>query len=77
MISLLRRFTTDASGATAIEYALIAALVCLAPVAAFGAGGEAIVGLINQAANELVVAAAPDAQLNLLPAADQAKNALP
>ncbi len=76
MISLLRRLTTDASGATAIEYALIAALVCLAPFAAFGAGGDAIVGLINQAAHELV-AAGPDAHLNVLPPADLDRNTLP
>lgn len=69
MISLLRRFTTDASGATAIEYALIAALVSLAPFAAYAAGGDAIVGLINQAANELVVAAAPDGHMDVLPPA--------
>lgn len=66
MKTLLRRFTADSSGATAIEYALIAAIVCLAPVAAFGAGGEVIVGLLDHAATQLV-AAAPSNGVNVLP----------
>jgi len=66
MKTLLRRFAADRSGATAIEYALIAAIVCLAPMAAFAAGGEVIVGLLDQAATQLVVAS-PSNGVNVLP----------
>lgn len=66
MKTLLRRFLADGSGTTAIEYALIAALVCLAPMAAFGAGGEALAGLIDQAAAGLV-SAGQGSGINVLP----------
>jgi Flp pilus assembly pilin Flp len=69
MRSLLLRFAKDSSGATALEYALIAMLICLAPVAAFGAGGEALAGLIGQATAELA-AAGPGDTINLLPPID-------
>lgn len=64
MKSLLQRFATETSGATALEYALIVMLVCLAPVAAFGTGGEAIAGLIDQATAELAAGAG---SIRLLP----------
>lgn len=68
METLFRRFLRDSSGATAIEYALIMA-VCLVPMAALGAGGEALVGLIDHAAVE-IAAAGPQSSLTLLPAPD-------
>ncbi|RZJ05054.1 MAG: Flp family type IVb pilin [Brevundimonas sp.] len=44
----LIRFHTDESGATAIEYGLIAALMCVACLTAFAAFGTAGENLINQ-----------------------------
>lgn len=69
MRSLLLRFANDSSGATALEYALIAMLVCLAPMAALGAGGDALMGLIGQATAELIAAGPGDA-IVLLPPTD-------
>lgn len=66
MRSLLLRFAKDSSGATSLEYTLIVMLVCLAPMAAFGAGGEALAGLIGQAAAELA-AAGPGGSIDVLP----------
>ena len=40
MISKLRRLLKDKSGATAIEYGLIAALVSVAAASVVGAAGE-------------------------------------
>lgn len=57
MKTFFRRFVQEPSGATAIEYALIASLVCLAPLVAFGAAGEAVAGLIDQATAQLASAA--------------------
>jgi pilus assembly protein Flp/PilA len=45
----LRRFRRDRSGATAIEYALIAAFVVLVIVTAVGALGQQLLALFNQA----------------------------
>ncbi len=42
MASLSRRFLNDESGATAIEYGLIAALIAIAIIATVGALGSAI-----------------------------------
>ena len=42
MIKAMHSFANDESGATAIEYGLIAALVALAGVVAFSALGESI-----------------------------------
>ncbi len=75
MKTLLQRFAADSSGATALEYALILALVCLCPMVAFGTGGEAVAALIGQATAELAAAGKvgsiqllpPDAPKNLLP----------
>ena len=69
MRSLLLRFVKDSSGATALEYALIAMLICLAPMAAFDAGGEALAGLIGQATAELA-AAGPGSSIEVLPPTD-------
>ena len=48
MKAFLTRFQTDESGATAIEYGLIAALMCVACLTAFSAFGTAGSNLINQ-----------------------------
>ncbi|MFC4273199.1 Flp family type IVb pilin [Sneathiella chungangensis] len=42
MIKVIRSFVTDESGATAIEYGLIAALVALVGVVAFTALGDTV-----------------------------------
>ncbi len=42
MITLIKNFANDESGATAIEYGLIAALVALAATAGFTALGTSI-----------------------------------
>jgi pilus assembly protein Flp/PilA len=44
---LLREFLRDESGATAIEYGLIAALIALAIIAAVGMTGERLVTLFE------------------------------
>jgi pilus assembly protein Flp/PilA len=44
---ILRKFLRDESGATAIEYGLIAALVSIAMVAALGPVGDAITATFN------------------------------
>jgi len=42
MTNLIKRFSKDESGATAIEYGLIAALIALAIIAGAGALGSAL-----------------------------------
>jgi Flp pilus assembly pilin Flp len=69
MNAFLSRFLRDSAGATSIEYALLVAVVSLVPVAAFGAGGELVSGLIDQAAMQLAVAA-PGPGINVLPPAN-------
>ena len=44
---MLRKFLSDESGATAIEYGLIAALIALAIIAAVGQTGERLVALFQ------------------------------
>jgi pilus assembly protein Flp/PilA len=53
MMNLLKRFHDDESGATAIEYGLIAALIALAIVAAAGFLGDALVGVFEDITEEL------------------------
>lgn len=53
MLKVLRSFTQDDSGATAIEYGLIAALVALVGVVAFTALGSTIVGAFDDIAKAL------------------------
>jgi Flp pilus assembly pilin Flp len=75
MKTLLQRFAADRSGATALEYALLLALVCLVPMVALGSGGEAVAALIGQATSEIAAAGKigamqilpPDAPNNLRP----------
>ncbi|MDF2368854.1 Flp family type IVb pilin [Sneathiella sp.] len=57
MIKVIRSFVTDESGATAIEYGLIAALVALVGVVAFTALGSTIFDAFNAVARELCVGA--------------------
>jgi pilus assembly protein Flp/PilA len=47
MSALWRRFVTDDSGATAIEYGLIAALMGVALIAAFMTFGGSLTNLFN------------------------------
>lgn len=57
MIKVIRSFVTDESGATAIEYGLIAALVALVGVVAFTALGTTILDAFDEVANQLCVGA--------------------
>lgn len=47
------KFFKDESGATAIEYGLIAALVSVAAIAGFNAVGGSLDGLFNDISGEL------------------------
>ncbi|WP_288902237.1 Flp family type IVb pilin [uncultured Sneathiella sp.] len=49
-------FLTDESGATAIEYGLIAALVSIAAVVAFGSTGETILEAFSGITEDFCVA---------------------
>ena len=53
MITAIRTFLDDESGATAIEYGLIAALISVAAIAAMGAMGDSLQTLFNTVAGEL------------------------
>ena len=53
MIVSIRSFLQDETGATAIEYGLIAALISVAAIAAMGAMGDALQTLFNTVAGEL------------------------
>ena len=44
---MLRKFLSDESGATGIEYGLVAALIALAIIAAVGQTGERLVALFQ------------------------------
>jgi pilus assembly protein Flp/PilA len=49
MFKLLRKFRRNQSGATAIEYGLIVALIAVASIAALTTGGTRFQGVINAA----------------------------
>jgi len=51
--TLVLRFTRDRSGATAIEYGLIAALLAIVVLAAVGALGPSIKGLFEDTATTI------------------------
>jgi pilus assembly protein Flp/PilA len=51
--TFISRFLTDESGATAIEYGLIAALVAVVLVTALGAMGTKLTGTFNKVAAAL------------------------
>ena len=53
MTKYLRSFYSDESGATAIEYGLIAALVAVAAITAMTALGSALTNIFNTVANKL------------------------
>jgi pilus assembly protein Flp/PilA len=51
--SLLSNLLCDDSGATAIEYGLIAALIAVAAIAAMGLVGTSLTGIFNTVASDL------------------------
>ena len=53
MSKFVQRFCQDESGATAIEYGLIAALVAVVLVTALGAMGNKLSGTFNTVANDI------------------------
>jgi len=56
MSTLFNRFVNDESGATAIEYGLIAALIAVAVVTAVSAVGTELTGTFEKVATELTAA---------------------
>jgi pilus assembly protein Flp/PilA len=53
MLKAIRKFAKDESGATAIEYGLIAALVSVAAIAALRGMGESLSNLFTTVSGEL------------------------
>jgi len=53
MFSFIRKLIKDESGATAIEYGLIAALVSVAAITAFSTVGTKLSGVMANTANKL------------------------
>ena len=53
MIKSLRSFAKDESGATAIEYGLIAALISVAAIAALTSVGSSLQGMFTTVASAL------------------------
>jgi pilus assembly protein Flp/PilA len=53
MIKSIKAFVANESGATAIEYALIASLVAVAIIAALQTMGSKLVGTFNEVASNL------------------------
>ena len=53
MFTKIRKFVSDESGATAIEYGLIAALVSVAAITALTAMGGSLAAMFNYVSNEL------------------------
>lgn len=58
MLTTIRNLWTDESGATAIEYGLIAALVSVAAIVALGNMGQSLVNIFSVVDSELSSAAA-------------------
>ena len=56
MLKAIRNFAKDESGATAIEYGLIAALVSVAAIAALRGMGESLSNLFSTVSGELASA---------------------
>jgi pilus assembly protein Flp/PilA len=52
-MSMFRRFVKDESGATAIEYGLIAALVSVAIIAALGMVGDNLTATFQEVSTQL------------------------
>ncbi len=53
MTNLFARFVKDESGATAIEYGLIASLISIAAIVAFNSVGSKLKSTFNDIANNL------------------------
>ena len=53
MLDLITRFVKDDSGATAIEYGLIAALIAIVIIVGVQAAGDALLGVFNDVADGL------------------------
>ncbi len=53
MSSLFKRFVRDESGATAIEYGLIASLIALVIIGAVSAVGNKLTGTFNEVTSNL------------------------
>ena len=53
MFTKIRKFVSDESGATAIEYGLIAALVSVAAITALTAMGNSLSGMFDFVSNKL------------------------
>ena len=53
MSKYITAFISDESGATAIEYGLIAALVSVAAITALGSMGNSLIAIFNRVASEL------------------------
>ena len=53
MFTNLRDLVKDESGATAIEYGLIAALIAVAAIAAFNAVGSSLTATFNNVSSKL------------------------
>ena len=58
-MNTVARFVNDESGATAIEYGLIAALIAVGIIAAATALGGSLSGLLNTISTELNTATTP------------------
>ena len=56
MIGLLKSLVRDDSGATAIEYGLIASLISISAIAGFEAMGMSFSAMFGKVSNELKVA---------------------
>jgi len=56
MVKHIRKFVKDESGATAIEYGLIAALIAVALIAALGSLGTSLSGMFNGVATKVTAA---------------------
>lgn len=56
MFKVIRGFANDQSGATAIEYGLIAALVSVAAIGALSAMGQSLSSLFSTVSSELSTA---------------------
>ena len=57
MLTIVKKVLKDESGATAIEYGLIAALVSVAAIGALGGMGESLVNIFGVVDGELESAA--------------------
>jgi pilus assembly protein Flp/PilA len=53
MTNFIKSFIANESGATAIEYGLIAALIAVAAIAAMGTLGNKLGGTFNNVSNKL------------------------